>query len=204
MADVSHLEATRCMIVGGEVISQMTVQTVLSHLEVGVRRTTVSRSPSIGPTRMPGAGTDVHEAARHAEFGAVPSVGQPGERRDRTPESVNAFDPAELVVGPGRGAGKDISHSEAVTVSSFTWWWNPDRELSRRPSLGDRSPGLRAGLRCTRPHHKRGRNSRSGVSREARVNLWGLRGRPGPPPGQRGCRSGGGQPAQPPGPTTPG
>jgi len=75
MADVSLLDATKCMIVGWEVTSEMTVQTVLSDLEVAVRPTTVSRSPSIGPTSMPGAGTDVCEAARHADIGAVPSVG---------------------------------------------------------------------------------------------------------------------------------
>jgi len=34
MADVSHLDATRCRIVGGQVASQMTVQTVLRALEV--------------------------------------------------------------------------------------------------------------------------------------------------------------------------
>jgi len=34
MADVSHLDATRCRIVGWQVASEMTVQTVLSALEV--------------------------------------------------------------------------------------------------------------------------------------------------------------------------
>jgi len=34
MTDVSHLDATRCRIVGGEVASPMTVQTVLRALEV--------------------------------------------------------------------------------------------------------------------------------------------------------------------------
>jgi len=68
---------------------------------------------------------------RSARF--PPSV----QRRHRTPESVNAFDPAELVVGPGRGAVRDVSHHEAVTVSSVTWWWNRDPGLSQRPSLGD-------------------------------------------------------------------
>jgi len=34
MADVSHLDATRCMIVGWQVASEMTVQTVLRALEV--------------------------------------------------------------------------------------------------------------------------------------------------------------------------
>jgi hypothetical protein len=34
MADVSLLDATRCMIVGWQVASEMTVQTVLSLLEV--------------------------------------------------------------------------------------------------------------------------------------------------------------------------
>jgi len=74
---------------------------------------------------MPGASTDVREATRLAEIGGVPSVGQPGERRHRTPESLNAFYTAELVVGPGRGAGRDVSHQEAVTMSSFTWWRRP-------------------------------------------------------------------------------
>jgi len=74
---------------------------------------------------MPGASTDVREATRLAEIGGVPSVGQPGERRHRTPESLNAFYKAELVFGPGRGAVRDVSHREAVTVSSFTWWWRP-------------------------------------------------------------------------------
>jgi len=55
-------------------------------------------------------------------------------------------------------------------MSSFTWWRNPDTGLSRRPSLGDRSPRLRAGRRGRQPHHQRGRNPRYGVSREARVN----------------------------------
>ncbi len=36
--------------------------------------------------------------------------------------------------------------------------------------LGDRSPPVRAGLRCTRTHHQRTRNPRPGLSREARVN----------------------------------
>jgi len=34
MADVSHLDATRCTIVGWQVASEMTVQTVLRALEV--------------------------------------------------------------------------------------------------------------------------------------------------------------------------
>jgi len=34
MADVSHLDTTRCTIVGWQVASEMTVQTVLSLLEV--------------------------------------------------------------------------------------------------------------------------------------------------------------------------
>jgi len=34
MADVSHLDATRCMIVGWQVASETTVETVLSLLEV--------------------------------------------------------------------------------------------------------------------------------------------------------------------------
>jgi len=38
MADVSHLDATRCRIVGGQVASEMMVQTVLSLLEVARRR----------------------------------------------------------------------------------------------------------------------------------------------------------------------
>jgi len=33
MADVSHLDATRCMIVGWQVASEMTVETVLRALE---------------------------------------------------------------------------------------------------------------------------------------------------------------------------
>jgi len=74
---------------------------------------------------MPGASTDVCEATRLAEIGAVPSVGQPGERRHRTPKSLNAFYTAELVVGPGRGVWRDVSHQEAVTVSSFTWRRRP-------------------------------------------------------------------------------
>jgi len=119
----SLLDATRCRIVGGEVASPMTV---LSPLEVGVRSTTVSRQPDrqgvlprSGPLRCREGGPTVREAARRAEIGAVPSVGQPGERRHRTPKSVNAVSEAELVVGPGRGALRDVSHREAVTVSSF-------------------------------------------------------------------------------------
>jgi len=38
---------------------------------------------------------------------------------------VNAFYTAELVFGPGRGALRDVSHREAVTMSSFTWWRRP-------------------------------------------------------------------------------
>jgi len=74
---------------------------------------------------MPGGRTERPEATRLAEIGGVPSVGQPGERRHRTPESLNAFSEAELVFGPGRGALRDVSHEEAVTMSSFTWWWRP-------------------------------------------------------------------------------
>jgi len=59
--------------------------------------------PRSGPLRCREGGSSVRETARLAELRAVPSVGQPGERRDRTPKSVNGFDPAELVVGPGRG-----------------------------------------------------------------------------------------------------
>jgi len=88
--------------------------------------------------------------------------------RQRTPQSVNAFYKAELVFGPGRGAWRDVSHREAVTVSSFTWW----NETRIHGSLGDRSPPVRAGRRCRRPHHQRGRNPRYGVFREARVNQW--------------------------------
>jgi len=59
--------------------------------------------PRSGQLRCREGGPSVREATRRAEIGGVPSVGQPGERRHRTPESVNGFDPAELVVGPGRG-----------------------------------------------------------------------------------------------------
>jgi hypothetical protein len=52
------------------------------------------------------AGREDRASARHPEVGAVPCVGQPGERRHRTPKSLNGFDPAELVVGPGRGGRK--------------------------------------------------------------------------------------------------
>jgi len=71
------------------------------------------------------------------------------QRRHRTPQSVNAFYTAEFVFGPGRGAWRDVSHREAVTMSSFTWW----NETRIHGSLGDRSPPVRAGRRCTRPHH---------------------------------------------------
>jgi len=103
-----------------------------------MRATPVSRFPSIGPTPMPGGRTERPEATRLAEIGGVPSVGQPGERRHRTPESLNAFSEAELVFGPGRGALRDVSHHEAVTMSSFTWWRRPgyralSETLSRRP-----------------------------------------------------------------------
>jgi len=123
-----------------------------------------------GPLRCREGGPTVREATSLAEIGAVPSVGQPGERRHRTPESLNAFCEAELVFGPGRWGGRDVSHLEAVTASSFTWWRNPDSRLSRRPSLGDGSPRLRAGRRGRGPHRKRGRTPRYGGSREARVN----------------------------------
>jgi len=142
MGDVSLVDATRCMIVGWQVASEMTVETILSLRGgpappgcVPWRSLVLPRS---GPLRCREGGPSVREATRLAEIGAVPSVGQPGERRHRTPESVNAFSRAELVFGPGRGAVRDVSHREAVTVSSFTWWWRPgyralSETLSRRP-----------------------------------------------------------------------
>jgi len=85
-----------------------------------------------------------------AEIGAVPSVGSVGDSYDNAlAESVNAFYKAELVFGPGRGALRDVSHREAVTMSSFTWW----NETRIHGYLGERSPPVRAGLRGTRPHH---------------------------------------------------
>jgi len=156
----------------------MTAQSVLSPLGGPAPPGCVPRRslvlPRSGPLRCREGGSSVREATSLAEIGAVPSVGQPGERRDRTPESLNAFSRAELVVGPGRGAFRDVSHREAVTVSSFPWWWNPDTGLSRRPSLGDRSPRLRAGRRGRRSHHQRGSNplrSLQGSQGELR-ELW--------------------------------
>jgi len=140
LADVSHLDARRCRIVGWQIASKMTVQTVLRALEVArLRRGAFHDALSFSLDRAHSdAGREDRASARHPEIGAVPSIGSPGERRHRTPKSLNGFDPAELVVGPGRGAGRDVSHQEAVTVSSGTWWWNPDpgplsETLSRRP-----------------------------------------------------------------------
>jgi len=107
----------------------MTVQTVLRDLEAArLRRGACHDGLSFSLERADsdaGRMTDAREAAHLAEIGAVPSVGQPGRRRHRTPQSVNGFCKAELVVGPGRWGGRDVSHQEAVTVSSFTWWWRP-------------------------------------------------------------------------------
>jgi len=80
--------------------------------------------------------TSVRYGERLAEIGAVPSVGSPGQRRHRTPQSVNAFYKAELVFGPGRGAWRDVSHLEAATMSWVTWW----NETRIHGYLGDRSP----------------------------------------------------------------
>jgi len=183
MAEVSLVDATRCMIVGWQVASEMTVQTVLSALEVTcLRRGACHAGLSFSLDRAHfDAGSQywsVREATRLAEIGGVSSVGQPRQRWHRTPESLNAFSEAELVVGPGRGALRDVSHREAVTVSSFTWWRNPDSRLSRRPEPTTSSGPTRQ--KTTPPARK-----------DSKVRgLEGSQGEPGAAWRRAGCRRG--------------
>jgi len=146
--------------------------------------------PRSGPLRCREGGPTVREAARRAEIGAVPSVGQPGERRHRTPKSLNGFDPAELVVGPGRGGGRDGSHLEAVTVSSFcgggtriqgslgdplseTLSWGPEPSTSSGPALHRTRPPANRESKVRSLHRRQGeliarRKSRRILIREDR------------------------------------
>jgi len=109
----------------------MTVQTVLRALDMArLRRGAFHGGLSFSLDRAHSdAGsqyTSVRYGERLAEIGAVPSVGSVGDSYDNAlAESVNAFYKAELVFGPGRGAWRDVSHLEATTMSSFTWWRRP-------------------------------------------------------------------------------
>jgi len=87
MADVSLVDATRCRIVGWQVASQMTVQTVLRALEVArLRRGAFHAGLSFSCDRAHSdAGsqyTSVRYGERLAEIGAVPSVGSVGDSDD--------------------------------------------------------------------------------------------------------------------------
>jgi len=138
MADVCFVvDAFSRMIVGWQVASQMTVQTVLRALEVARLRRGAFHGGLVAHSDAGSQYTSVRYGERLAEIGAVPSVGSVGDSYDNAlAESVNAFYKAELVFGPGRGAWKDVSHLEAATMSWVTWW----NETRIHGYLGDRSP----------------------------------------------------------------
>jgi len=146
MADVSLLDATRCRIVGGEVGSEMTVQTVLSLLEVArLRRGAFhgglsfsrDRAPAIGPTSMPGGRIE-------RPRGRAPSRAPRGSLRRSTGRAKrpHAGERERLLSSrarrrPGTGGLKGRLSPCGRDRVVVLWWWNPDSRLSRRPSLSE-------------------------------------------------------------------
>jgi len=170
----------------------MTVQTVLSLLEVArLRRGAFHGGLSVSLDR---AHFDAGREDRRPR-GCAPGRAPRGFLRRPTGRATtpHAGEPERLRSSRARrrlgtGALRDVSHQDAVTVSSFC-----GDGTRIEGSLGDRSPRLRAGLRGRRPHHKRGRTPRSGVSRGAWVNQSPIVGSPHPrsirmrvPPGRTG------------------
>jgi len=129
----------------------------------GVRSMAVSRSPSIGPTSMPGGRTE-------RPPGHAPGRDRRGSLRRATGRATtpHAGEPERLLSSRARLRPGTRGRKGRLSPRGR------DRVVVHVVEEPGRSPRLRAGRRGRRPHHQRGRNPRYGVSREARVTHRGV------------------------------